>query len=208
MLASFAATLLLCAAFSAPRAPRPTGRARPAVACSDAPRFGAAPRGFGGGPRGFGSALDAVDGWVAEMDAEDDASGAVLPTELRAKRNTVLLKWATFLQSAGSLGEAPSPPVATLTNVSVELRGETVVRNARAYLLQEIPELIDVVLADPDDELDQVTDPETGLVVEDRRSPDYNGDRETLTYQGIDPDTRGPFPSGTGGLRPGGSMFS
>ena len=87
-------------------------------------------------------------------------------------------------------------------------RRETVVRNARAFLMAAIPELSDVELADPDDELDVIYDEETGAVVEDRRSPDFNGDRETLTYQGIDPDTRGPFADPTGGLRPGGSMFS
>ena len=81
-------------------------------------------------------------------------------------------------------------------------------RNARAFLMAAIPELSDVELADPDDELDVIYDEETGAVVEDRRSPDFNGDRETLTYQGIDPDTRGPFADPTGGLRPGGSMFS
>ena len=97
--------------------------------------------------------------------------------------------------------------------VLVALRGrfwhrrETVLRNARAYLMQQIPELADVELADPEDELDVVKDAETGLVAEDRRAPDFNGDRETLTYQGIDPDTRGPFPKATGGLRPGGSIF-
>ena len=87
-------------------------------------------------------------------------------------------------------------------------RRETVLNNARAYLLNAIPELADVELADPDDELDVVTDPETGVVVEDRRAPDWNGDRETLQYQGIDPDTRGPFPQAQGGFRAGGSMFS
>ena len=87
-------------------------------------------------------------------------------------------------------------------------RSETVIRNARAYLMNEIPELSDVELADPDDELDTITDEETGAVIEDRRSPDWNGDRGTLEYQGIDPDTRGPFPKGTGGFRAGGSMFS
>ena len=87
-------------------------------------------------------------------------------------------------------------------------RRETVVRNARAYLLQQIPELSDVDLLDPDDLLDVVTDEETGMMLDDRRSPDWNGDRETLTYQGIDPDSRGPFPQAQGGLRPGGSLFS
>jgi len=28
---------------------------------------------------------------------------------------------------------------------------------------------------------------------EDKRSPDFNGDRETMEYQGLDPDARGPF---------------
>ena len=55
--------------------------------------------------------------------------------------------------------------------------------------------------------LDVEVDDETGEVVRDWRAPDYNGDRATLEYQGIDPDERGPF-SATGGLRPGGSMFS
>ena len=56
--------------------------------------------------------------------------------------------------------------------------------------------------------LDVEKDPDTGEVVYDWRSPDFNGDRATLEYQGIDPDSRGPFTKGTGGLRPGGSMFS
>jgi hypothetical protein len=46
------------------------------------------------------------------------------------------------------------------------------------------------------------------MLLEDRQSPDYNGDRETLIYQGIDPDSRGPFPNAQGGFRAGGSMFS
>lgn len=98
--------------------------------------------------------------------------------------------------------------------VYVALRGkfwhrrETVLRNARAYLLQQIPELIDVDVANPDDLLDEIIDEETGVVAEDRHSPDYNGDREALKYQGIDPDQRGPFPEPTGGFRPGGSMLS
>ena len=85
--------------------------------------------------------------------------------------------------------------------VQVSLRGrfwhrrETVLRNARAYLLDSIPELCDVELLDPDEIDDTVIDPETGAIIEDRRAPDWNGDRATLTYQGIDPDSRGPFPT-------------
>ena len=87
-------------------------------------------------------------------------------------------------------------------------RRETVLANAAAYLRQRIPELADVDVLDPDDLVDVVTDVETGIVLEDRRSPDLNGDRETLEYQGIDPDTRGPFAQPAGGFRAGGSIFS
>lgn len=84
-------------------------------------------------------------------------------------------------------------------------RRETVLRNARAYLMNAIPELADVDLADPDDLLDEIVDEEFGIVIEDRRAPDWNGDRQTLEYQGIDPDMRGPFPNFAGNF---GSMFS
>lgn len=87
-------------------------------------------------------------------------------------------------------------------------RRETVLRNAGAFLSQRIPEIAEVTVADEEELLDTLVDEETGALLEDRRSPDYNGDREAMEYQGIDPDNRGPFPSGTGGLRPGGSMFS
>ena len=83
-----------------------------------------------------------------------------------------------------------------------------VLANARRYLMYAIPELSDVDVFDPDNLLDTVVDEETGDILEDRRSPDWNGDREALAYQGIDPDTRGPFPNAQGGFRPGGSMLS
>ena len=98
--------------------------------------------------------------------------------------------------------------------VTLELRGrfwhrrETVLRNAAVYLRQRIPELAEVDVADARMLMDVERDPDTGEVLNDWRSPDYNGDRATLEYQGIDPDTRGPFSKNTGGLRPGGSMFS
>lgn len=38
---------------------------------------------------------------------------------------------------------------------------------------------------------------------EDKRSPDFNGDREVMEYQGLDPDARGPFVfSSSGMIRP------
>ena len=80
-------------------------------------------------------------------------------------------------------------------------------RNAAKYLQQRIPELASVDVAEEQMLLDFEVDKETGAVLQDWRAPDYNGDRQALEYQGIDPDTRGPF-GGIGGLRPGGSMFS
>ena len=62
-------------------------------------------------------------------------------------------------------------------------RRDTVLENARTYLLAEIPELIDVDVLNPDDLLDEVTDEETG-VTEYRQSPDFNGDREALKVPG------------------------
>ena len=71
-----------------------------------------APRGFGG----FGGF--AVDDLISEFDEEDAAAGAILPSELRAKRNKILLKWSDFVRTAGASGE-PAEPLAALRNVSV-----------------------------------------------------------------------------------------
>ncbi|EOD35528.1 hypothetical protein EMIHUDRAFT_201673 [Emiliania huxleyi CCMP1516] len=69
---------------------------------------------------------------------------------------------------------------------------ETVLANAGAFLRQRWPEICDVIVGDPGSLRDVVRDDETGDVLEDRRAPDWNGDRAALEYQGIDPDRRGP----------------
>lgn len=78
-----------------------------------------------------------------------------------------------------------------------------VLGRAAVYLNSRIPEIISVSVMDPDDlqDFEEVIDEDTGDIIEviDRRSPDFNGDRETMIYQGIDPDTRGPFISSIGG---------
>ena len=84
----------------------------------------------------------------------------------------------------------------------------TVLYNAEAFLRSRIPEIAEVDVADMDDLVDVIRDEDTGEVLVDKRAPDVSGDRATMEYQGIDPDTRGPFSKNTGGLRPGGSMFS
>ena len=81
----------------------------------------------------------------------------------------------------------------------------TVLGRAAMYLNARIPELTLVRTSstmDLDDFVD-VIDECTGevLYVEDKRLPDFIGDRETMEYQGLDPDARGPFVfSGGGGM--------
>ena len=78
-----------------------------------------------------------------------------------------------------------------------------VLGRAAMYLNARIPEIIHVTVPSEEDLLDsvEVRDDFTGDIMEviDRRSPDFNGDRATMEYQGIDPDMRGPFPSSMNG---------
>ena len=82
-------------------------------------------------------------------------------------------------------------------------RRETVLGRAAMWLNARMPEITHVTVQDPDmlKDYDEILDEFTGDVIKrmDRRSPDFNGDRETMEYQGIDPDMRGPFPPGVGG---------
>jgi len=91
-------------------------------------------------------------------------------------------------------------------------RRETILGFAAMWLNARIPEIIEVYVEDPEELKDfrDVHDKHSQelLYVEDKRAPDFNGDRETMEYQGIDPDLRGPFHVGTGGFRPGGSMIN
>eukprot|EP00980_Cylindrotheca_fusiformis_P008610 scaffold1830_cov117-Cylindrotheca_fusiformis.AAC.9 len=87
-------------------------------------------------------------------------------------------------------------------------RRETVLGRAAMWLNARMPEITDVMVADPE-ELKDVEDilDDFGEVVfqKDKRSPDFNGDREAMEYQGRDPDMRGPFPQGMTGA---GSMIN
>lgn len=88
-------------------------------------------------------------------------------------------------------------------------RRETVLGRAAMWLNARIPEITDVMVADPEelndfeDELDEFGEV---LFQKDKRSPDYNGDREAMEYQGRDPDMRGPFPQSATGF--GNSMIN
>jgi len=76
-------------------------------------------------------------------------------------------------------------------------RRTTVMSCVAGMIGQCIPEVADVSVEDPEMLLDveQERDPNTGEVVfeVDRRSPDFNGDRATMEYAGLNPDNRGPF---------------
>lgn len=78
-----------------------------------------------------------------------------------------------------------------------------VLGTAAIYLNARIPEISRVAVLDADElnDFEEIVDDFTGDIVEviDRRAPDYNGDRDTMIYQGIDPNTRGPFPGGLNG---------
>jgi hypothetical protein len=91
-------------------------------------------------------------------------------------------------------------------------RRATVLGRAAMWLNARMPEITDVNVADPSelDDFEEIIDDMSGEVIfaKDKRSEDFNGDRGTMEYQGIDPDVRGPFPQGVGGLRPGGSMIN
>lgn len=85
---------------------------------------------------------------------------------------------------------------------------ETVLGKAAMYINARLPELTSITVSSPEDleDFQNVIDEFTGevLYAEDKRSPDFNGDRETMEYQGLNPDARGPFVFGSGGsmIRP------
>jgi hypothetical protein len=87
-------------------------------------------------------------------------------------------------------------------------RRETVLGRAAMWLNARMPEITDVMVADPQElkDLEDVLD-EFGEVLfqKEKRSPDFNGDRQAMEYQGRDPDMRGPFPQGMTGA---GSMIN
>lgn len=88
-------------------------------------------------------------------------------------------------------------------------RRETVLGRAAMWLNARMPEITDVAVADKEElqDFEEIVDEWTGEVLfrNDKRAPDFNGDRRTMEYQGLDPDMRGPFPLGA--LKPGRSLI-
>ena len=77
-------------------------------------------------------------------------------------------------------------------------RRSTVLGEAAIWLNARMPEIVEVCVADMSElEDNDIIRNEFGEIImsTDRRAPDFNGDRATMEYQGIDPDKRGPFAS-------------
>jgi hypothetical protein len=88
-------------------------------------------------------------------------------------------------------------------------RRETVLGRAAVWINARMPEITDVTVADKEElhDAEELLDDFGECYAEiSKRSPDYNGDREVMEYQGMDPDVRGPFPQGPMGK--GNSMLS
>ncbi|KAG7373879.1 hypothetical protein IV203_012974 [Nitzschia inconspicua] len=87
-----------------------------------------------------------------------------------------------------------------------------VLGRAAMWLNARIPEVTDVIVADREElqDFEEIVDDITGEVLfrRDKRSEDFNGDRATMEYQGMDPDMRGPFPQSALGGPSGGSMIN
>jgi hypothetical protein len=104
-----------------------------------------------------------------------------------------------------SLVELMGPTVVLELSGAFWHRRETVLGRAAMWLNARMPEVAHVTVQDKDelDDYEEIRDQVTGevLYVKDKRAPDFNGDRETMEYQGLDPDVRGPFPNllGKGG---------
>jgi len=99
--------------------------------------------------------------------------------------------------------------ILTLDGAFWHKRG-TVLGRAAMWLNARIPEIVHVNVKDPTEleDFENVVDELSGelLYVKDKRAEDFNGDRGTMEYQGMDPDVRGPFPQGP--MTPGGSLIS
>lgn len=114
------------------------------------------------------------------------------------------------ITGALSLVEVAGPEVVLQLEGAFWHRRETVLGRAAVWLHACMPEIAHVTVADREQlqDFEDIVDEWTGevLYTHDKRAPDFNGDRETMEYQGIDPDVRGPFPQGA--MRSGGSMIN
>ena len=197
---------------------------RGAAAFSPAPTTCAVGRSTGTGTRLLVPALYAniyddwrSDGVVDTMPLDEDNVELVLQELIESDYGKSMFGVHDMPAAAGITGmldfvEIAGPEVILRLSGAFWHRRETVLGRAAMYLNARIPEIVEVNVEDTSEleDFEDVVDEDTGEILgrNDKRAPDFNGDRATMEYQGIDPDTRGPFPSGVGGLRPGGSMIN
>ena len=93
--------------------------------------------------------------------------------------------------------ELAGPQVVLRLEGSFWHRRETVLGRAAVWMNARMPEVTDVTVEDMEElqDFSEIRDEFSGDVIarEDKRAPDFNGDRATMEYQGLDPDERGPF---------------
>lgn len=147
----------------------------------------------------------------------DDWRSDAIPLSLPLDENNVLLCLSLFVESeygkqmfgcherASDIGitgklefvELAGPEVTLSLSGSFWHRRATVLGRAATWLNACMPEIAEVNVADMQDllDFDEIKDDITGEVVfvTDKRAADFNGDRGTMEYQGMDPDMRGPF---------------
>jgi hypothetical protein len=84
------------------------------------------------------------------------------------------------------------PEVTLMLDGAFWHRRESVLGRAAVWLNARMPEITDVNVANLAEleDFEEIFDEYSGeqLYVEDKRAPDFNGDRGTMEYQGIDPD--------------------
>jgi hypothetical protein len=91
-----------------------------------------------------------------------------------------------------SFVDLTGPEVTLMLDGAFWHRRESVLGRAAVWLNARMPEITDVNVANLDEleDFEEIFDEYSGeqLYVEDKRAPDFNGDRGTMEYQGIDPD--------------------
>jgi hypothetical protein len=91
-----------------------------------------------------------------------------------------------------SFVDLTGPEVTLMLDGAFWHRRESVLGRAAVWLNARMPEITDVNVANLAEleDFEEIFDEYSGeqIYVEDKRAPDFNGDRGTMEYQGIDPD--------------------
>jgi hypothetical protein len=91
-----------------------------------------------------------------------------------------------------SFVDLTGPEVTLMLDGAFWHRRESVLGRAAVWLNARMPEITDVNVANLAEleDFEEIFDEDSGeqLYVDDKRAPDFNGDRGTMEYQGIDPD--------------------